>query len=123
MANKVQIRLKIDQLKALYKQYGIALSVWTPDNAHEILLKEIALELHLMMGKKDMHAKKHTLTLTPLHAAGFYQLWQMFNAQDEYTWVIINQVLEKIDKQHKEPQKLLPKNVEEDFYSRGEGKD
>jgi hypothetical protein len=98
----IKLKLTHDRLQALNKLYGDLINIYQPDDTHEALLLEHAIELQWRIGRflQARRQETYTMSLSSTEAMAFYQMWSVVDVDnDPYGNAIILSAIEQINKQ------------------------
>ncbi len=97
---EVTIKLSRQRMDALCNVYQAAIGEFYPENEHELLLQEHLTELcrrFIKALRTDFNNMKFKFSAT--EALAFVQFWQLGPMEvDNYTGIVLNDVMAKIDK-------------------------
>lgn len=108
--NSINLTLPKAQFFALAVVHAELVRAYEADDAHEALLYEHIVELNAMFQEKvRKEQRNYSIRLSSPQVLAFVQIWQQCRLiADQFTDVILNEVLQDIDKRSKAPKRMLP---------------
>lgn len=109
MAEQVKIRLRYQQIEALYNLYRVELLYEPTAEPHAQLLREHLVALYdrlYNLASKD-HQERFTINLSPVEALAFWQYWGNINLTAQpYDDLLVRNIISQIDKKHQNLKRL-----------------
>lgn len=101
MAKRViNVPMTYDRLQHLGELYNRAYNWLLPENEHEDLLRthidELRHRMNVMLAREQ---NTYSLSLTLTEQCAFQQVWRMIPLEHPYDQIVINAIIEKIDKE------------------------
>jgi len=100
----IKIKMNARDFKELYMVYDVLLTIYTPENSHELLLMGHITELREKMGERHVDVTSYTMTLCGTEALAFMQLWAPKDiALTPLQGRVIQEIFNALDKEMKNP--------------------